>query len=84
MLECLSEASSFLNIIPKELQDRQNYLNMNRDYRLEYEQIKMQFTSWLEEAKQKLKFAEDDKTNFKNLVTNLEHLKVRVIPTYKL
>lgn len=81
MLECLSEASSFLNIIPKELQDRQNYLNMNMDYRLEYEQIKKQFTSWIEEAKQKLKFAEDDKTNFKNLVTNLEHLKVRV-PKY--
>lgn len=79
MLECLSEASSFLNTIPKELQDRQNYLDTNKNYRLEYEQYKEQFTLWLTEARQKLKSAEDNKNDYKNIVSNLENLKVRLV-----
>lgn len=79
MLECLSEASLFLNTIPKELQDRQNYLDTNKSYRLEYEQYKKQFTLWLTEARQKLKSAEDGKNDYKNIVSNLENLKVRLI-----
>lgn len=77
MLECLSEASSFLNTIPKELQERKNYLNTNKDYRHEYEQLKEQFTAWINEAKQKLKSIEEDKNNYKNIVLNLDNLKVR-------
>lgn len=76
VLECLSEASSFLNTIPKELQDRQNYLNNNKDYRNEYEELKKQFILWLNEAKQKLKSAEENKNDYKNIVPNLEQLKV--------
>lgn len=76
MLECLSEASLFFNTIPKELQDRENYLNNNKDYRLEYEQFKKQFSSWINEAEQKLKSAEEEKNDYKNIVPNLEHLKV--------
>lgn len=79
MLECLSEASLFLNTIPKELQDRQNYLDTNKSYRLEYEQYKKQFTLWLTEAKQKLKSAEDGKNDYKNIVSNLENIKVSLI-----
>lgn len=84
MLECLSEASSFFNTIPKELQDRENYLNNNKDYRIEYEQFKEQFVSWINEAKQKLKAAEEDKNDYKNIVSNLEHLKVRDIFIYNI
>lgn len=76
MLECLSEASLFLNTIPKELQDRQNYLNINKDYRLEYEELKEKFILWIDEAKLKIKTAESDKTDYKNIVSNLENLKV--------
>lgn len=79
VLESLSEASSFMNTIPKELQDRQNYLNMNKDYRLEYDQLKDQFASWIKEAKRKLKSAEEDKNDHKNIVSNLENFKVRNI-----
>jgi len=82
MLECLSEASSFLNTIPKELQDRYNYLNNNKDYRLEYEQLKDNFLLWLGEAKQKLKSAEEDKHDCKNIISNLEHLKVCVFNNF--
>lgn len=81
MLECLSEANSFLNTIPKELQDRQNYLNINKDYRLEYEELKEKFVLWINEAKQKLKSAEDDKHDYKNIVSNLEHFKVCTFKT---
>lgn len=79
MLECLSEASSFLNTIPKELKDRQNYLNINKDYRLEYKQFKDKFALWSNEAKQKLKFTEHGKTDYTNIASNLEHLKVFTI-----
>lgn len=78
MLECLSEASSFLNTIPKELQDRENYLNTNKEFRLEYEQLKEKFTSWSNEAKQKLKSADENKNDYKNIVSILENLKVCV------
>jgi hypothetical protein len=76
MLECLSEASSFLNTIPKELQDRQTYLNINKDYRIDYEQLKDKFMMWINEAKQKLKSAEEDKNDYTSIVSNLEHLQV--------
>lgn len=76
MLECLSEASSFLNTIPKELQDRQTYLNINKDYRVEYDQLKDKFIMWINEAKQKLKSVEEDKNDYANMVSNIEHLKV--------
>lgn len=76
MLECLSEASSFLNTIPKELQDRQNYLNLNKDYRLEYKQFKDKFLLWSNEAKQKLKSTEDAKADYINAALNIKHLKV--------
>lgn len=76
MLECLSEASSFLNTIPKELQDRQNYLNINKDYRLEYEELKKKMMLWINEANQKLKSAEANKNDCKHIVSNLENLKV--------
>lgn len=79
MLECLSEASSFLNTIPKELQDRQTYLNINKDYRIDYEQLKDKFISWINEAKQILKSVKDDKNDYANLVSNMEHLKVCTI-----
>jgi len=79
VLESLSEASSFMNTIPKELQDRENYLNMNRDYRLEYDQLKAQFLSWLNEAKRKLKSAEEEKNDHQNILSNLENFKVRKI-----
>lgn len=79
MLECLSEASLFLNTIPKELQDRQNYLNVNKDYRLEYDALKEKFMLWTSEAKLKIKSADADKTDYKNIVSNLENLKVCVL-----
>lgn len=79
MLECLSEASSFLNTIPKELQDRQNYLNVNKDYRLEYKQFKETFLLWCNEAKQILKSTEESKTDYKNTASNLKHFKVFII-----
>lgn len=77
MLERLSEASSFLSTIPKELQDREKYLNTNLDYRLEYEQYKEKFMCWINDAKQKLKSVEENKSDYKNIVSNLECLKVR-------
>jgi len=80
MLECLSEASSFLNTIPKELQDRQTYLNINKDYRVDYEQLKDKFITWINEAKQKLKSVEEDKNDYANMVSNIEHLKVCIVP----
>lgn len=76
IIECLSEASSFLNTIPKELQDRQTYLTMNKDYRIEYEQLKEQFDLCISETKQKLKAAGENKNDYKNIVSNLEYLKV--------
>lgn len=79
MLESLSEASSFLNTIPKELQDRQTYLNINKDYRIDYEQLKDEFTLWINEAKQKLKFVEENKPDYTSIISNLEHLQVCVI-----
>lgn len=79
MLECLSEASSFLNTIPKELQDRQTYLNINKDYRIDYEQLKDKFMMWINEAKQKLKSAEEDKNDYTSIVSNLEHLQVYTV-----
>lgn len=82
MLECLSEGSSFLNTIPKELKDRKKYLNMNKDYRLEYEQLKEQFLLWITDAKEKLKSAEENKNDYKNIVLNLEQLKVCDIIIY--
>lgn len=79
MLECLSEASSFLNTIPKELQDRQKYLNINKDYRIDYEQLKDEFTLWINEAKQKLKSVEENKPDYTSINSNLEHLQVCVV-----
>lgn len=65
-----------MNTIPKELQDRQTYLTMNKDYRVEYEQLKKQFDLWISEVKKKLKSAEENKNDYKNIVSNLEYLKV--------
>lgn len=76
MLESLSEASSFMNTIPKELRDRENYLNLNKDYRLEYDRLKAKFASWMKEAKHNLESAEEDKNDDKNIVSNLEKFKV--------
>jgi len=76
MLECLSEASSFLNTIPKELQDRQTYLNINKDYRIEYEKLKDKFTLWINEAKQKLKSVEENKPDYTSIISDLDNLQV--------
>ncbi|ERL91661.1 hypothetical protein D910_08989, partial [Dendroctonus ponderosae] len=73
--EQLSEASSLINSLPRELQEQSAYLESNRKFREEYEQLKAKLHSWVKEAEIRLNLHKDG-VDFENIFTDLEEHKV--------
>lgn len=73
--EQLSEASSLINSLPRELQEQSAYLENNKKFREEYEQLKAKLHSWVKEAEIRLNLHKDG-VDFENIFTDLEEHKI--------
>lgn len=75
LLEQLSEASSLMNSLPKELKERENYLTANKEMRQKYEVLKQKFFHWIREAEIRLESYKEG-VDFANILTDLEEHKI--------
>lgn len=73
--EQLSEANSLLNSLPRELQEQSKYLEDNKKFREEYDQLKQKLYAWIKEAETRLNLHKDG-VDFENIVTDLEEHKI--------
>ncbi|XP_024081429.1 nesprin-1 [Cimex lectularius] len=70
--ERLSEASSLLNIIPKQLKEREKYLEENKNYRLNYEGLREKLFKWAENSNKQLQ-SSNQGFNIKEMQNLLNH-----------
>lgn len=75
LLEQLSEANSLLTTLPRELDDRQKYLEANKTYREEYAASKQKLYNWVNEAEIRLQYNKDG-IDFENILGDLEEHKI--------
>lgn len=73
--EKLSEGNSLLTTLPAEVSDRLNYLESNRNLRLEYKSLKDKLEKWIQEADQKVQKGHLG-VDFDSLFADLEDHKV--------
>lgn len=73
--EMLSEGVSLLSSLPREMEERGNYLDINLQMRLEYNLLTDKFHSWVREAEIRLQ-NDKDGLDFVNIVSDLEEHKV--------
>ena len=71
----LSSAAALINSLPTELEDRRQYLERNKEFRLQYDSFVERLNSWVEEAQVKLRTFESG-IDFENLEKDLEEHKV--------
>jgi len=71
----LSSAAALLSSLPAELEDRRQYLERNKEFRLQYDSFVERLNSWVEEAQIKLRTFESG-IDFQNLEKDLEEHKV--------
>ena len=71
----LSSAAALLNSLPGELEDRRQYLERNKEFRLQYDSFVERLNSWVEEAQIKLRTLESG-IDFENLERDLDEHKV--------
>merc|ERR1719309_1669508 len=75
VFEMLSTASALIQAMPRDLDDRKQYLENNKHYRLQYDSLVERLNNWVEEAQIKLRPFESG-VGFENLVTDLaDHKK---------
>ncbi|XP_050547988.1 muscle-specific protein 300 kDa-like, partial [Daktulosphaira vitifoliae] len=82
VLENLSEACSFLNTIPKELNDREIYLTTQLKCRLDYQINKDKFISWMTDRKKLLEQSKETTTDITNIEETKEQIKVLICDKY--
>lgn len=73
--EMLSEATSLLSSLPREMEDRGNYLENNLHMRLDYNVLYEKLHSWVREADIRLQ-SDKDGLDFENILSDLEEHKV--------
>lgn len=73
--EMLSEAVSLLSSLPREMEERGNYLESNMKLRLEYAALTDKLRSWVNEAEIRLE-SDKDGLDFENILSDLEEHKV--------
>lgn len=77
--EMLSEGVSLLSSLPREMEERGNYLDINLQMRLEYGLLTDKFHSWVREAEIRLQ-SDKNGLDFENIVSDLEEHKVKKNP----
>ncbi|XP_055711373.1 muscle-specific protein 300 kDa isoform X7 [Phlebotomus papatasi] len=75
LLEMLSESRLLLTTLPAELNDREEYLQNNKKYRLDYLLLVSKLNSWLEEVEVRLQNSKHG-INFENIAGDLEEHKL--------
>ncbi|XP_076667923.1 muscle-specific protein 300 kDa isoform X16 [Andrena cerasifolii] len=73
--EMLSEAVSMLSSLPREMEERGNYLESNMKFRLEYAALTDKLRSWVREAEIRLE-SDKDGLDFENILSDLEEHKI--------
>nr|XP_033322974.1 nesprin-1 [Megalopta genalis] len=73
--EMLSEAVSLLTSLPRELEERGNYLESNAKMRQEYAALTDKLQSWVREAEIRLE-SDKDGLDFENILSDLEEHKI--------
>nr|XP_050869210.1 muscle-specific protein 300 kDa [Vespula vulgaris] len=73
--EMLSEAMSLLTSLPREMQERGNYIESNLQMRLNYGQLAEKLHHWVKEAKIRLE-SDKDGLDFENILSDLEEHKI--------
>lgn len=74
--EMLSEAVSLLSSLPREMEERGNYLENNMKLRLEYAALTDKLRDWVREAEIRLE-SDKDGLDFENILNDLEEHRVR-------
>lgn len=74
--EMLSEAMSLVTSLPREMDERGNYLENNMQMRLDYAALTDKLHSWAREAEIRLE-SNKEGLDFENIVNDLEEHKVR-------
>jgi len=75
IFEMLSTASALVQEMPRDLSDRNSYLETQKNYRLQYDSLVERLNNWVEEAQQKLRPSGESGIDFENLHENLEEHK---------
>ncbi|KAK9694281.1 Spectrin repeat [Popillia japonica] len=75
LLEKLSEANSLLQSLPRELEERERYLENNKSLRENYEALKQKLRDWVREAEIRLQ-SNKDGVDFVNILSDLEEHKI--------
>ena len=70
VFEMLSTASALIQAMPRELEERKEYLENNKNYRLQYDSLVERLNNWIEEAQIKLRPL-DSGVDFENLKADL-------------
>ena len=71
VFEMLSTASALIQAMPRDLEERKEYLENNKNYRLQYDSLVERLNNWIEEAQIKLR-PHDSGVDFENLKADLE------------
>lgn len=74
--EMLSEAVSLLTSLPREMEERKNYLESNIQMRLDYAKITDKLHNWVHEAEIRLE-SNKEGLDFENILSDLEEHKVQ-------
>ncbi|XP_043492348.1 nesprin-1 [Polistes fuscatus] len=73
--EMLSEAMSLLTSLPREMEERGNYIENNLQLRLNYAQLADKLHNWVKEAEIRLD-SDKDGLDFENILSDLEEHKI--------
>jgi nesprin-1 len=73
--EMFSEAMSMLQSLPREMEERESYLESNKQMRLDYAALTEKLHSWVREAEIRLE-SDKDGLDFENIVSDLEEHKI--------
>lgn len=75
LIEMLSEAQSLMDALPRELDERAEYLEKNRRTRGDYVELVEKLNAWVAEANIRLRTGEDG-VDFENIGTDLEEHRI--------
>ena len=74
VFDMLSSASAMIQTMPRELEERKQYLENHKNFRLQYDSLVERLNNWIEEAQIKLRPI-DSGIDFENLKDHLEEHK---------
>ncbi|KAL7297367.1 hypothetical protein TKK_0009753 [Trichogramma kaykai] len=73
--EMFSEAVSLLTSLPREMEERENYLESNKQMRTDYATLREKLHGWVREAEIRLE-SDKDGLDFENILSDLEEHKI--------